>query len=275
MRVPAELPDELANPLHLDTRLLEALVQLLRITAPELRSALTQACNLIARALQADKVDVFLYEAATDSLVALGISETPMGQRQRELGLDRFPLANAGPLAEVFESGQTYLTDHAELDPTQPRGVVERLGVRSQLDCAVEVESERRGVLGVAASRENAFDERDRRFLEVVAGWVGLVTHRAELAEQVRSEAVLSGRLEAAAELARLTRREQEVACCIAEGLSNDEIAERLVLASGTVANHIEHILDKLHFRSRTQIAVWAVEHGLYRTDRGQGRAGN
>ena len=65
----------------------------------------------------------------------------------------------------------------------------------------------------------------------------------------------------------RLTRRQQEVAACIAQGLSNEQIAERLVLASGTAANHVEHILRRLGLRSRTEVAVWAVERGLFRFD--------
>jgi DNA-binding NarL/FixJ family response regulator len=60
-----------------------------------------------------------------------------------------------------------------------------------------------------------------------------------------------------------LTRREIEVATLIAQGLSNRQIAERLVITSRTVASHIENILEKLAFTSRTQIAVWATEHGL------------
>ena len=68
--------------------------------------------------------------------------------------------------------------------------------------------------------------------------------------------------------MARLTRRQQEIAGRIAEGLTNEEIAERLVLTSGTVANHVEHILRRLDLRGRTQIGVWAVERGLYRSDR-------
>lgn len=50
----------------------------------------------------------------------------------------------------------------------------------------------------------------------------------------------------------------------IAEGFSNEEIAERLVLVPGTVANRVEGILTRLSFRGRTHVAVWAVEHGLY-----------
>ncbi|MFC6935615.1 LuxR C-terminal-related transcriptional regulator [Actinomadura yumaensis] len=54
-----------------------------------------------------------------------------------------------------------------------------------------------------------------------------------------------------------LTGREREVAALVAEGLSNREIAERLVIAKRTVDSHIEHILAKLGFNSRTQIATW------------------
>ena len=53
-----------------------------------------------------------------------------------------------------------------------------------------------------------------------------------------------------------LTAREREIAQLVADGLTNDEIAQRLVLTSGTVANHVAHILDKQRLRSRVQLAV-------------------
>jgi DNA-binding NarL/FixJ family response regulator len=56
-----------------------------------------------------------------------------------------------------------------------------------------------------------------------------------------------------------LTPRQREVAALITEGLSNSEIALRLVLEPGTVANHVGNILSRLGFRSRTQIATWAL----------------
>lgn len=58
-----------------------------------------------------------------------------------------------------------------------------------------------------------------------------------------------------------LTTREVEVAMSIAQGLTNREIAERLVITEGTAANHVEHILNKLGFNSRAQIAAWAADH--------------
>ncbi len=56
-----------------------------------------------------------------------------------------------------------------------------------------------------------------------------------------------------------LTKRETEVADLIARGLTNDQIADQLVLTAGTVANHVAHILETLHLQSRVQIATTVV----------------
>jgi len=63
-----------------------------------------------------------------------------------------------------------------------------------------------------------------------------------------------------------LTPRERDIAALIAQGRSNKEIAEALVLSNRTVESHISNILSKLNFTSRSQIAVWAVEKGLLKT---------
>jgi len=60
-----------------------------------------------------------------------------------------------------------------------------------------------------------------------------------------------------------LTAREREVAVLIAQGKSNQEIADRLIVTKRTVETHIGNIMFKLGRTSRTQIAVWAVETGL------------
>ncbi|MFB4278190.1 LuxR C-terminal-related transcriptional regulator [Nonomuraea sp. MTCD27] len=54
-----------------------------------------------------------------------------------------------------------------------------------------------------------------------------------------------------------LTRRESEIAGLVAQGMTNKEIAASLVIAQRTAEGHIEHILAKLGFNSRAQIAVW------------------
>jgi predicted ATPase/DNA-binding NarL/FixJ family response regulator len=60
-----------------------------------------------------------------------------------------------------------------------------------------------------------------------------------------------------------LTRRESEVAELVARGLTNREIAGQLYLSIRTVEVHVDHILSKLGFRTRTQLAAWAHEEGL------------
>jgi DNA-binding NarL/FixJ family response regulator len=60
-----------------------------------------------------------------------------------------------------------------------------------------------------------------------------------------------------------LTKREREILALVAEGLSNRQIAERLVLSPETVKSHVAAILDKLNLSDRTQAAVFAVRNGL------------
>ena len=63
--------------------------------------------------------------------------------------------------------------------------------------------------------------------------------------------------------LGELTPREREVAALIAKGLSNGEIAEKLVVSKRTVETHIANIRSKLGFTNRAQIVRWAIETGL------------
>ena len=64
-----------------------------------------------------------------------------------------------------------------------------------------------------------------------------------------------------------LSRRECQVAALVADGLCNREIAHRLVIAKRTADAHVEHILAKLTFTSRAQVAAWVTQ----RRSRGEG----
>jgi len=64
-----------------------------------------------------------------------------------------------------------------------------------------------------------------------------------------------------------LTEREVEVLRLVAQGLSNDDIAEKLVVSERTVRTHVSHILDKLHLANRTQMALYAVREGIAKLD--------
>jgi NarL family two-component system response regulator LiaR len=66
-----------------------------------------------------------------------------------------------------------------------------------------------------------------------------------------------------------LTEREVEVLKLVARGLTNQEIAETLVISERTVGNHIGNILGKLHLANRTQAALYALRQGLATLEQG------
>jgi len=64
-----------------------------------------------------------------------------------------------------------------------------------------------------------------------------------------------------------LTEREVEVLQVVAQGMSNQEIAEELVISEATVRTHVSNFLGKLHLASRTQAALYALREGLASLD--------
>jgi DNA-binding NarL/FixJ family response regulator len=63
--------------------------------------------------------------------------------------------------------------------------------------------------------------------------------------------------------LTKLTNREREAVTLVAHGLSNDQIAERMVISPMTAKTHINRAMTKLHARDRAQLVVLAYESGL------------
>lgn len=186
---------------QLDDRLLSTLERLLTIDAVEVHEALDQATQLVAEALGADKVDAFLLEAASNTLVARGTSDTPMGRKQKAEGMDKLPVVNGGRTIQVYQTGAPYMTGHADQDPGELVGITQGLGVRSTMAVALPLRGEGRGVLVVASATPERFTERDMRFLEAISSWIGLVAYRAESVERVAREALDEGRRRAAEEL--------------------------------------------------------------------------
>jgi transcriptional regulator with XRE-family HTH domain len=163
--------------------LLYTLERLIAIDETEPRKVLCQASSMIAEVMSAEKVDAFMFDPVSECLVAAGTSDTPMGRKQQELGLDRIPTNRHSREAEVYESGRSYLTGHGEEDPNMTAGFVEQLGVRSLVLVALNVAGERRGILAGASSRADQFSIYDLRFFDSVSRWIGLVVHRFELIE--------------------------------------------------------------------------------------------
>ena len=182
-------------------RLLATLERLMAIDATELTAVLNQAGQLIAEVLDAEKVDIFLHEPASNTLVALGTSDTPLAQFQRASGMDQLPVANRGRTVEVFQTGVAYFTGHADTDPDELIGIKEGLGVRSTIAVPLDVNGQRRGVMAVNATQPERFSQDDLRFLEAVSHWIGSLVHRSELVAQITQEAATQARHVAADEL--------------------------------------------------------------------------
>jgi signal transduction histidine kinase len=182
-------------------RTLEMLESLLRLPAGDLKATLNHVADLLAQATQADKVDAFVYDPARDSLVAIGTSTQPLSALERKHGLDVLPLANGGCTAQVFKTGKTFCTGRLEREGDELKGVKEALGVRSTIGVALDVGGRRRGLLLLASQKPEFFSAEDVRYVEAIASWVGVVAHRAELAEQIGRNAAEAGRRAGAEEM--------------------------------------------------------------------------
>ena len=137
----------------------------------------------------------------------------------------------------------------------------------SSIDDVEVVESLRAGVLGYLLK-----DSSPRDLLmaikSVASGqlWLGSAVFSKVLQDMRPTEPAQRSKT-------ALTEREREVASLVAEGLSNQGIAERLFISERTARSHVSNILGKLRLTSRTQLALYAVREGL--TSHTQGRDGN
>ena len=177
------------------------LERLLEVQPATVKAAMDNVANLVAEALCADKVDAFLYDEVTSTLVAVGVSETQLGQKQRALGLDRQAIANGGRVAQVFLTGQAHADGDVQQDQEELIGIRRELNVRSQLAVPLEMGNVRRGVLTAQSTQPDFFAERDLLFLRAVCHWVANAAQHAELAERSAAAAVERGRSMAAEEL--------------------------------------------------------------------------
>jgi two-component system OmpR family sensor kinase len=169
-------------------RLLDLLQNLVDLPALSIAPCMTRAATLVAAWFGCEKVDAFLLDESRAALVAVGTSDTPLGKRQKALGLDVLPLANGGRLVETFRTGKTYVTGRADLDDQELVGIVRELGVRSEINVAMDIDGVRRGVLAIVSQQPERFAPEHVRLLEIIVRWISALVHRAELFEKVRTE---------------------------------------------------------------------------------------
>jgi NarL family two-component system response regulator LiaR len=177
--------------------------------------------------------------------------------------------------AEAVAKGRSLHPDVILLDLVMPRmGGLEAIGEIKQDDPDARIL-----VL-------TSFDEDEKVFQAIKSGALGYLlkdasphellraireVHRGEpsmqptVAHKVMRELHRTSNLPPTEE--PLTAREVEVLRLVAEGLSNQEIADRLVISERTVRTHVSNILSKLYLANRTQAALYALREGLASLD--------
>lgn len=124
-----------------------------------------------------------------------------------------------------------------------------------------------------------SFSEAERVHAALAAGAAGYVLKDAEADEVAAAvRAAYAGEVHLTGAVARkltrslvsanegvgaLSAREREVLVLVAQGHSNREIADRLVISERTARTHVSNVLLKLNLASRTQAALWAISQGL------------
>lgn len=250
-----------------DPPLFVALTRLLALPVTSVRETLTAACEVLSTVLETDKIDAFLHDAGSDSLVAVGTSDSPMSRHQRAIGLDRLPLANGGRSVEVFQTGKHYFCDDVLADGGELPGIRLGLKVQSAMGVPIEIQGKRRGALSIASGARNKYRWSDLEFLAAVAHWVGVVTHRAELVEEATR---------AAAERAR-QRTAEELVSVVAHDLRNlvTPLAARLHVLTARAKREARaadiaelskatHAVERLERVLSNLLTVERIERGLF-----------
>jgi len=178
-------------------------------------------------------------------------------------------------LASTLETVACVLASQAPSQAAQIAGAASILRARTG---SVPLPSEQARLtrwLGVARRRigEKAF-QADWTVGETLSDAEAISAARRFVAEALGSPAATAAMAPADGPL---TARQREVAGLVARGLTNEQIAQELVISPATARAHVEHVLDRLALHSRAQVAAWAAAHGLVtmlRSDSDFSRAG-
>jgi ATP/maltotriose-dependent transcriptional regulator MalT len=191
------------------------------------------------------------------ALVAIGEVERARGAVVELVGL----LGEVGTdslRASVLAVGGVVAAAEGDLDAAR-LGIEDAIDLFQQLGAPFETARSRFDLAGVfvALGRAEAAAEQVRVAREALDG---MLAERAERAGEFASGLDPAS---AAAAASALTTRELDVLRLVAQGLSNPEIARRLVLSEHTVKRHLANILRKLNLSSRSAAAAWGVRTGL------------
>jgi len=228
------------------------------------RRAIAGICRLIdCDMLTYNEIDTQLQRAYMVEEPAGSISSAQVGTFE---GLShQHPLINH--YARTGESRPRKISDFLSLSEFRRLDLYQEFfrDVSISYQMAVTIPSSNGLVIGIAVNRTRRdFSERDRAVLDLAR------PHLAQAYRNTAERAMLRERAEAAelalwsapaTVLTSLTRREHDVLVLVADGKTNVEIADRLLLSRRTVQKHLEHVYDKLGVRTRTAAAM-KLGHG-------------
>ena len=158
----------------------------------------------------------------------------------------------------------TYADDRSVIDALRAGA----LGYLTKDAGAAEIQQALHRVAGGQAALDPAVQ---RHLVEAIAGGPAGPAHagpahaKSAHAKSAQANTAQAGAVPPASLPDNLTPREAEVLTLIAAGLSNAEIAERLVVSEATVKSHVNHLLPKIGARDRAQAVGYAYRHGLAR----------
>lgn len=216
-----------------------------------------------------------------------------MAQHIRVFVADDHPVVRAGLEALIDTEPDMDVVGTAEDGEATVRRVLKLQPDVTLLDLKMPIKSGQEAIEEIKESAPDArilvltsFGDDDTVFAAIKAGALGFLLKDStpvELIHAIRN--VHEGKsslhpdiaLKLVKELSRpsdlpptaepLTEREEEVVKLVAQGLSNQEIAERLTITERTVRAHVSSILGKLHLANRTQAALYALKEGLASLD--------
>jgi signal transduction histidine kinase len=178
------------------------LVDLLRYVSnvdfeSDLKATLGPVADRVSEVMGSEKVDIIFLDPERNAFVSLGVSQTPLGHKQKELGLDIVPASASSLLAHVYHTGESVLVPDSLHDDRVYRPFIEQMGIRSLMDSPVEVGGERRAILSSTSSQPDAFNESDLAVHDLIARRLSLALQHLELTEDLsRLEAERLARLE-------------------------------------------------------------------------------
>jgi DNA-binding NarL/FixJ family response regulator len=127
-------------------------------------------------------------------------------------------------------------------------------------DESISIDALEAGAVGVIPKVES-LDVLDDLIVGVVSGATLVLPER--LPSLIRAAGVRRAEAQdAASRIARLTTREREILALLADGLTNEVVAERLFISDRTVETHVHNLLHKLGVSSKLQAVVFGVRHG-------------